>query len=151
MTTTLNDHWSYTWKKYWIILQITGLTHYFMNLLKITYFFSTIFGCAGSLLLHGLSSRCGEHGLPSSCETWTSQCCGLSLQSTGSTVMVHRLRCSMPCGIFLGQGLNLHLLSDPWVGKILWKRERLPTPVVWPAEVHGLYSPWSRRESDTTE
>ena len=27
---------------------------------------------------------------------------------------------------------------DPWVGKIPWRRERLPTPVVWPGEFHGL-------------
>ena len=32
---------------------------------------------------------------------------------------------------------------DPWVGKIPWRRERLPTPVVWPGEpmdciVHGV-------------
>ena len=40
---------------------------------------------------------------------------------------------------------------DPWVGKIPWRRERLPTPVSWPREFHGLYSPWSRKESDTTE
>ena len=31
---------------------------------------------------------------------------------------------------------------DPWVGKITWRRERLPTPVFWPGEFHGLYSPW---------
>ena len=31
---------------------------------------------------------------------------------------------------------------DPWVGKIPWRRERLPTPVFWPGEFHGLYSPW---------
>ena len=31
---------------------------------------------------------------------------------------------------------------DPWVGKISWRRERLPTPVFWPGEFHGLYSPW---------
>ena len=30
----------------------------------------------------------------------------------------------------------------PWVGKIPWRRERLPIPVFWPGEVHGLYSPW---------
>ena len=24
----------------------------------------------------------------------------------------------------------------------LWIRERLPTPVFWPGELHGLYSPW---------
>ena len=27
---------------------------------------------------------------------------------------------------------------DPWVGKIPWRRERLPTPVFWPREFHGL-------------
>ena len=43
------------------------------------------------------------------------------------------------------------LVFDPWVGKIPWKRERLPTPVFWPGEVHGLYSPWGRRELDMTE
>ena len=40
---------------------------------------------------------------------------------------------------------------DPWVGKIPWSRERLPTPVFWTGEFHGLYSPWGRKESDTTE
>ena len=29
---------------------------------------------------------------------------------------------------------------DPWVGKIPWRRERLPTLVFWPGEFHGLYS-----------
>ena len=27
----------------------------------------------------------------------------------------------------------------------------LPTPVFWPGESHGLYSPWGRKEWDTTE
>ena len=40
---------------------------------------------------------------------------------------------------------------DPWVGKIPWRRERLPTPVFWAGEFHGLYSPWSSKESDRTE
>ena len=39
---------------------------------------------------------------------------------------------------------------NPWVGKICWRRERLPTPVQ-PGEFHGLYSPWGHKESDTTE
>ena len=34
---------------------------------------------------------------------------------------------------------------------IYWRRERLPTPVLWPGEFHRLYSPWGRKESDTTE
>ena len=36
-----------------------------------------------------------------------------------------------------------------------WKdpleKGQLPTPVFWPGEFHGLYSPWGRKESDTTE
>ena len=39
----------------------------------------------------------------------------------------------------------------PWVGKIAWRRERLPTPVFWPREFHGLYSTWGCKESDKTE
>ena len=39
----------------------------------------------------------------------------------------------------------------PRIGKIPWKRERLPTPVFWPGKFHGLYSPWGCKESDTTE
>ena len=38
-----------------------------------------------------------------------------------------------------------------WVGTIPWRRERLPTPVFWPREFHGLYNPWSCKELDTTE
>ena len=45
---------------------------------------------------------------------------------------------------------------DPWVGKIPWKRERLPTPVFLPGGFHGErslvgYSPWGCKESDVTE
>ena len=28
--------------------------------------------------------------------------------------------------------------------------EGVPTPVFWPGEFHGLYSPWGRKESDST-
>ena len=40
---------------------------------------------------------------------------------------------------------------DPWVGKIPWIREKLLTPVFWPGEFHGLYSPWGCKTLDTTE
>ena len=40
---------------------------------------------------------------------------------------------------------------NPWVGKIPWRRERLPTVVFWPGEFHGLYNPWDHRELNTTE
>ena len=40
---------------------------------------------------------------------------------------------------------------DPWVGKISWRRGRLPTPVFWTGKFHGLYHPWGRKEWDMTE
>ena len=45
---------------------------------------------------------------------------------------------------------------DPWVGKILWRREWLLTPVFLPGEFHGQrslagYSPLVCIELDMTE
>ena len=45
---------------------------------------------------------------------------------------------------------------NPWVGKIPWSRTRQPTPVFLPGKSHGWrslagYSPWGRKELDTTE
>ena len=38
--------------------------------------------------------------------------------------------------------------SIPGLGRFPWRRERLPTPVFWPGEFQGLYSPWGPKESD---
>ena len=46
---------------------------------------------------------------------------------------------------------NLPAMWETWVGKIPWRRERLPTPAFWPEEFHGLYSLWGQKESDTME
>ena len=45
---------------------------------------------------------------------------------------------------------------DHWVGKIRWRRKWQSTPVLLPGKSHGQrnlvgYSPWGRKESDTTE
>ena len=39
---------------------------------------------------------------------------------------------------------NLPAMWETWVGKI-WRREKLPTPLFWPRQFHGLCSPWVRR------
>ena len=45
---------------------------------------------------------------------------------------------------------------DPWVGKISWRREWLPTSVFlpgkipWTEEPGRLYSPWGPKELDMT-
>ena len=45
---------------------------------------------------------------------------------------------------------------DPWVGKIPWRRQWQPTPVLLLRKFHGWrslvdYSPWGRKVSDMTE
>ena len=50
---------------------------------------------------------------------------------------------------------NVPALQETWVRSLgwenPWRRERLPTPVFWPGEFRGLYSPWGCKESDATE
>ena len=50
---------------------------------------------------------------------------------------------------------NPPAMQETWVQslsrKIPWRKERLPTPVFWPREFHGLYNPWGHKELDTSE
>ena len=50
---------------------------------------------------------------------------------------------------------NPPAMRETWVGSLGWEdpleKEQLPTPVFWPGEFHGLYSPWGHKESDMTE
>ena len=50
---------------------------------------------------------------------------------------------------FVAQLVKSHLQCgrpgfDPQVGKTPWRRERLPTPVFWPGEFHGIQSTGSQ-------
>ena len=67
---------------------------------------------------------------------------GYPLQYSWASLVAQLVKNLLQCG---RPGFN------PWVGKIPWRRERLPTPVFWPGEFHGLYSPWGCKELDTTE
>ena len=50
---------------------------------------------------------------------------------------------------------NLTARWETWVRspgwEVVWRRERLPTPVFWPGEFHGLSSLWGHKELDTSE
>ena len=50
---------------------------------------------------------------------------------------------------------NLPAVQETRVQSMGWEdplgKERLPTPVFWLGEFHGLYSPWGCKELDTTE
>ena len=95
---------------------------------RVGHDWSDLAAAAGSLLLWGLFSGCGEWRLLSRCNVWASHCGGFSccgtrdlgslgsvaavtgLESTGSVVVAHELSCSGACGIFLDQGSNPRLL-----------------------------------------
>ena len=51
----------------------------------------------------------------------------------------------LPCGSVVENALAVR---DTWassrIGKIPWQRERLPTPVFWPGEFHGVAKNWTR-------
>ena len=50
---------------------------------------------------------------------------------------------------------NLPAMQETWARCLGWEdpleKGRLPTPVFWPGEFHGLYSPLGHKESDMTE
>ena len=50
---------------------------------------------------------------------------------------------------------NLPAMRETCVQSLGWEdpleKESLPTPVFWPGDFHGLYSPWGRKELDTIE
>ena len=50
---------------------------------------------------------------------------------------------------------NRPAMRETWVQSLGWndplEKGKLPTPVFWSGEFHGLYSPWVHKESDTTE
>ena len=50
---------------------------------------------------------------------------------------------------------NTPVMWETWVrylgGEDPLEKGKLPTPVFWSGEIHGLQSPWGRKESETTE
>ena len=40
---------------------------------------------------------------------------------------------------------NPPAMQETWVGKIPWRRKRLPIPVFWPGELNELHSPWGHK------
>ena len=85
----------------------------------------------------------------------------LFLQSLTSVHKICWRRDRLPTPVFLGfpggsagkeSACNAgDLGSIPGSGRIPRRRERPLTPVFWPGESHGQYSPWGRRKSDTAE
>ena len=74
----------------------------------------------------------------------------LGMQANGSSHVVNGKKSACQCRRCRRHGF------DPWVRKIPWRKQWLPTPVFLPGESHGQrslvdYSPWVRKELDRTE
>ena len=74
-------------------------------------------------------------------------CMNLCWQSNVSFNMLSRLVMGFPCGSAGKESAcnigDLGLI--PGLRRFPQRRERIPTPVFWLGEVHGLYSPWGHR------
>ena len=50
---------------------------------------------------------------------------------------------------------NLPVMRETWVQSLGWEdpleKGKATHSIFWPGEFHGLYGPWGRKESDTTE
>ena len=65
------------------------------------------------------------------------------------------VNCWLRASLVAQLGKNPPEMQETWVWSLgwedSWRRERLPTPIFWPGEFHGLYIPWGCKESDMTE
>ena len=71
----------------------------------------------------------------------------LCLHLSGTSLVAQTVSICLQCG---------RPRFNPWVRKTSWRRKWQPTPVLLPGKFHGWrslvgYSPWGRKESDTTE
>ena len=82
-----------------------------------------------------------------------------AIQLSDLVFLCHVVLCRDFPGGSDGKGICLRcrrLMFSPWAGKIPWRRDWHPTLVLLPGESQGRrslvgYSPWGRKESDTTE
>ena len=100
--------------------------------------FGNVRGSLIPQLVKNLACNAGDPSLIPGLGRSTGKRIGYPLQYSWASLVAHLVK-------------KLPAMWGTWVGKIPWRRERLPTPVFWPGEFHGLYSPWGHKEVDTTE
>ena len=81
-----------------------------------------------------------------------------TLRTIPNISLTHHVSVQSPS--FLRASLVAQLVKNPtamheiWVQSLGWEdalEKGKATPILWPGEFHGLYSPWGRKESDPTE
>ena len=97
------------------------------------YEYITVMGSPGTSAGEESTFNAGDSGLIPGSGRSPGEGIGYPLQYSGASLVVAQLVKNLPAMQETG--------FDPWVGKIPWRREHLPTPVFWSEEIHGLYSP----------
>ena len=134
--------WLFTVKLDFHILQV-GVVHSLPVIYGILlYECSTLLGFPDSSVGKESACNAGDSSSIPGLGRSAGQGIGYPLQYSWASLVAQLVKNSPQYG---RPGLN------PWVGNILWRRERLPSPVFWPREFHGLYSPRGHKEPDTTE
>ena len=109
---------------------------------KIFFVFLSFQGFPGSS--DGKESPCnaGDPGSIPGSGRPTGEGIGCPLQYSWATLVAQLVRIHLQCR---------EPGSDPSVGNISCRRERLPSPGCWPGEFQRLYSPWDLKELDNTK
>ena len=100
-------------------------------------------------MVHWLGFPASSAGKESACNAGDPSLIPVSGRSAGEGIG-YPLQCSW-ISLVIQLVKNLPAMRETRVGKISRRRERLPTPVFWPGELHGWYSPWGHKESEMTE
>ena len=74
----------------------------------------------------------------------------------GEMTIKIRYNCAIEWASLVAQLVkNPPAMQETWVQSLIredtLEKGKATTPVFWPEEFHGLYSPWGCKESDTTE
>ena len=127
----ITAHWQCTWVIQELWQRWTTILMFFASLLTHMH---------GAFLVVGEESTCnaGDPGSIPGLGRSTGEGIGYSLHDLWASLVAQLVK-------------NLPAMRETWVGKIPWRREWLPTPVFWPGEFLGPYSPWGRKELDMTE
>ena len=92
----------------------------------------------GSIKEEDITSACnaGDPGSIAGSGRSTGEGICYPLQYSWASLMAYLVKNLLQCG---------RTGFAKWIGKIPWKRERLPTPLFWPGESSGLCSPWGAK------
>ena len=104
--------------------------------------YSALYGLPWEFVGKESTCNAGDPSLIPGLESSTGEGIGYPLQDSWASLVAQLVK-------------NLPAMQKTWVRCLGWEdpleKGKATTPVCWPGEFHGLYSPWGHKELDTTE